>query len=51
MLTHLYSEALLVDGDLADEIWELWDKREISDYWTMWMWLVMVERYSAEDCV
>ena len=31
MLAHLYIEALLVDPDLADEVWELWDRRAVSD--------------------
>jgi len=25
MLTEIYIEALLVDEDLADQVWELWD--------------------------
>ena len=31
MLTELYIEALLVDEDLADQVWELWDRGVISD--------------------
>ena len=26
MLTELYIEALLVDEELADQVWELWDR-------------------------
>jgi hypothetical protein len=26
MLTELYISALLVDEDLADQVWEAWDK-------------------------
>ena len=26
MLTEAYIEALLVDGELADQVWEAWDK-------------------------
>ena len=29
MLTEIYIEALLVDEDLADEVWEAWDAGEI----------------------
>ena len=29
MLTEIYIEALLVDEDLADQVWEAWDKGEI----------------------
>ncbi len=31
MLTDIYIEALLVDEDLADQVWEAWDKGEIDD--------------------
>ncbi len=41
MLTELYIEALLVDEELADQVWEAWDKGEIDDQvvWLMW-WLI-----------
>ncbi len=39
MLTEIYIEAILVDEVAADEIWELWVKHEISDFWAMWVWL------------
>ena len=29
MLTEIYIEALLVDAELADQVWEAWDKGEI----------------------
>jgi len=31
MLTHLYIEALLVDEELADQVWEAWSNGEIDD--------------------
>ncbi len=31
MLTELYIDALLVDEDLADQVWELWDGGQIPD--------------------
>jgi len=31
MLTEIYREALLVDEDLADQVWELWDRVVIGD--------------------
>jgi len=31
MLTEFYIEALLVDEELADLVWEAWDKGEIED--------------------
>ena len=30
MLTEIYIEALLVEDELADQVWETWDNREIS---------------------
>jgi len=32
MLTRIYIEALLVDEEAADRIWEAWDRGEISSY-------------------
>ena len=29
MLTEIYIEALLVDEDMADQVWEAWDMGEI----------------------
>jgi len=37
MLTEIYIAALLVDEDLADEVWEALDAGEISTYWAAWM--------------
>ncbi len=31
MLTEIYIEALLVDQELADQVWEAWDTGEIVD--------------------
>ncbi len=31
MLTEIYIEALLVDEDLADQVWGAWDSWEIDD--------------------
>jgi hypothetical protein len=30
MLTEIYIEALLVDGELADQVWEAWDAEVIT---------------------
>ncbi len=32
MLTEIYIEALLVEEELADQVWEAWDAGEISDF-------------------
>ncbi len=42
MLTENYVEALLVDEELADQVWELWDAGLISDVLATWMWLFVV---------
>ena len=41
MLTAIYIDALLVDTELADQVWEAWDKGEIDDQvvWLAW-WLI-----------
>ncbi len=38
MLTEIYIEALLVDEELADQVWEAWDKGEISDFMAVLTW-------------
>ena len=38
MLTEIYIDALLVDKELADQVWEAWDKGEMSDFWAAWTW-------------
>ncbi len=41
MLTEIYIEALLVDEELADQVWEAWDAGGIDDLmaWLAW-WLI-----------
>ena len=36
MLAENYIEALLVDEELADQVWKAWDKGEIDD-WVVWL--------------
>ena len=31
MLTEIYNEALLIDEELADQVWEAWNKGKIDD--------------------
>ena len=31
MLTEIYIEALLVDEELADQVWEAWDAEKSND--------------------
>ena len=41
MLTEIYIEALLVDEELADLVWEAWDGGLISGELAAWAWLVI----------
>ena len=41
MLTEIYLEALLVDEELADQVWEAWDKGEVDDQMAAWAWLLI----------
>ncbi len=43
MLTEIYIEALLVDEELADQVWEAWDAGEIDDLIALrvWWWIVV----------
>ena len=41
MLTEIYVVALLVDEDLADQVWEEWDAGLIPDEVAAWAWRFM----------
>jgi len=41
-MLEIYIEALLVDEELADQVWELWDAGEITDGLAAWAWLILV---------
>ncbi len=44
MFTGIYIEALLVDEELADKIWEAWDKGEIDDAVVFIAWMMIAGR-------
>jgi hypothetical protein len=44
MLIEVYIEALLVDEDLADQEWELWNARLIPDDVAAWAWWSIFDR-------
>ena len=44
MLTEIYIEALLVDEELADEVWEAWDEGEIDDGIACTAWMMIAGR-------
>ena len=41
MLTELYIEALLVDEELADLVWEAWDSGVIDNELAALAWLLL----------
>jgi len=45
MLTEIYIEALLVDEELADRVWEVWDKGEIDDQVATLAWWLLAIKY------
>ena len=47
MLTELYIEALLVDEELADSVWEAWDAGVINDKLAALAWLMLATWASA----
>ena len=48
MLTHLYIEAVLVDEEMADLVWEAWDARFVSDELACIAWWIVVTSGAAE---
>ena len=38
MLTEIYIEALLVDEELADQVWEAWNNGEVDNYLACFAW-------------
>ncbi len=41
MLTEAYIEALLVDEELADQVWKAWDAGEIDDAIACIAWMLI----------
>ena len=49
MLTEIYIEALLVDEELADQIWEAWEKGEIADQTVCMAWMLITLNDKQSD--
>ena len=49
MLTEIYTEALLVDKELADWVWEAWDKGVIDDQTACIAWVLIAGVSSIDD--
>ncbi len=41
MLTEIYIEALLVNEEMADQIWMAWDAGQIDDCLAAWAWIAV----------
>ncbi len=41
MLTKIYIEALLVDEELADQVWEAWDAQILNDSAACIAWMLI----------
>ena len=44
MLTELYIEALLIDEELADQVWEMWTSGQIQDDAAAIEWLLIAAK-------
>ena len=44
MLAEICIEALLIDEEMADQVWDAWDSGEIDDQiaWLAWMMIAML---------
>ncbi len=49
MLSEIYVEALLVNEDLADQVWEAWDSKLASDECAFLAWMLIAGVSSADD--
>ena len=47
MLVEYYIEALLVDPEAADQVWEAWDTGKVSDSGAILMWWVLAGHIRA----
>ena len=41
MLVEIYIEALLVDEEMADDVWKQWSTGVITDDAAVWAWLIL----------
>ena len=48
MLTKIYIEALLVDEELADQVWGAWDKGKIDDSVAFIAWRLLALTVSVD---
>ena len=48
MLTQIYIEALLVDEELADQVWEAWDAGETDDLTALRPWWIVATQSETD---
>ncbi len=53
MLTEIYIEALLVDEDLADQVWDAWDADELNNAAACIAWMLIARsgEFSLDELV
>ncbi len=51
MLTEINIEALLVDEELADKVWEAWEQGEIEEVTAFWAWWTIAASIYTIHCV
>ena len=49
MLTEICIEALLVDEELADQVWEAWDKGEIDEATAALAWWSIAQQKAYHE--
>ncbi len=49
MLTEIYIEALMVDEELADQVWEAWDAGKLNDGAVCIAWLLVAGLVSPHN--
>ena len=49
MLMEIYIEVLLVNEELADQVWEAWDSKLASDECAFLAWILIAGVCSADD--
>ena len=49
MLTEIYIEALLVDEELADMVWEVWTNGQIPDDVAAIWWVLIASNFRPMD--
>ncbi len=48
--SHSYTSKLYwLMRELADQVWEAWERREISTYWAAWMWWSIVRKTVVKE--